>query len=301
MKAADVDITNEQLNQIEDLILRTQELREINKKIAAEQKLEIESNIIQGRSDSKKEKMRFGGQIFEEGEDGALTAIQSILPEFETIEDKIQSMIGKFLGLTDAILSSGGATREMLDAVDLLAQGLKDSLTAGISASVGAFIDLAIASNLSGKAVAKAAFESSSAVLKALAQEAAVKAIFALAEGLFFKDPKKLAAAGFYAKVAGVAAVGSIALGRAAQAIDIDDDERDSPRRSDFIDRQSSLITNNNLGPQQPQTIIEVRFDEGSIVVSGEGDSTNTAREVVKQIQEFIKDNRLTNALIERR
>jgi len=66
------------------------------------------------------------------------------------------------------------------------------------------------------KAFGKAMLEISAQAILAIGQQAAVKAVFALAEGLLFKDPSAIAAAKLYGAVAAMAlAVGGTMLGEA--------------------------------------------------------------------------------------
>ncbi len=148
----------------------------------------------------------------------------------ETQIEQLDKLGFAFDGLAASALNYLSALTSVADATNLATRAAFEPMAAALSATTGAFIEQAIAGQISGRLLAKSALEASSGVLKAIAQEASAKAIFALAEGLFFKDPSKIAAAKLYASVAGVAGAGAIALGRLASGIGGGEDTADRTR-----------------------------------------------------------------------
>ena len=91
-----------------------------------------------------------------------------------------------------------GMATEVTGAIDFLIKG-------GYLALAEATARWAASGEFAAKAFAKAMLEMSAHAVLAIGQQAAVKAIFALAEGLLFKDPSAFAAAKLYGVISGVA------------------------------------------------------------------------------------------------
>jgi len=206
---AGIEVTDEQVESIRRLVEKRRELRDLER---AKGKMETKAGPVgvSGTITATKGESEFVSR-FTGGMDDEIAAMKEQLSEvpqfafFDSLRESLEMTIVKL-----------EATR---DVTAMTMTAMETGITQAGAAMAGAFIEMAIAGDLSGKKLAQVAFQMASNTLKALAMEAAGKALFALAEGLLFNDPKKLAAAAIYGKLAVSAGAGAIATGIIAKSM----------------------------------------------------------------------------------
>jgi hypothetical protein len=128
-----------------------------------------------------------------------------------------RALQGLGAGITD-FFTTDEAERQEARLADMRSQ-LEDQTTAigGTYAALSAGITAAVDAAITGSEnIGKAALKASATALKAIAIEAAAKAVFAGAEALLGLNPAAAAAAAKYAAAAAIAGAGAAALGAAA-------------------------------------------------------------------------------------
>ncbi len=295
-------LTEQQILNIRGLIIQRQKDREAAEKQAeATRKLKEAFGEVRGEFDKIKSA---GADFFSNlGKDIAGFIIPPFLQpqqptDFGAIAtDPMQNPLGlnpeqleqldlagqTFDGLSAAILKYTENLATAADASLIFARLALEPLIAGVGTLTDAFIDQAIAGDISGKALAKAALESTSAVLKALAKEAAVQALIAAAK-------KDFDAAGKFAAAATLAGFGAIALGRAAASIDLPTREETEQRLgfgdTGFRDR-GPFPTGGRAGVVSGRQELVIRF-EGE--PGGLADNTEFTDKFIETIAKRIGD-----------
>lgn len=119
---------------------------------------------------------------------------------------------------------------------------------------------------LSAKAFGAAMFEMAADAVIAVGQQAAVKAVFALAEGFLFKDPAAFKAAALYAKVAAIA--GTVGIGLKATAMGMAGGTSPAaagPAYEPYATGQGGEMIPTTVEPRQPSIVYNI-YVEGSLV-----------------------------------
>ncbi len=110
----------------------------------------------------------------------------------------------------------GRALEQELDFWGDMGKAANQAITQTISRSymimADAFARLVAGQKLGGKEMVKALLDMTAGIILGIGQQAAIKGVFALAEGLFFKDPTAIAASKLYFAVAAMALVAGGAL-----------------------------------------------------------------------------------------
>ncbi len=194
---------------------RLKEIKESSVNLFANIGKDIAGFAIPSFLGGEKEPMDFGA-IAGDPEKNPFGFTESNLEQLQRVGiafDSIRASIIKYTGsLNDAEDANLSFTKIGVEATN-----------AAVTALTGAFIDQAIAGDISAKSLAKSVLESTSQILKALAQLFVVKALEAFAEKDFVK-------AATFSKAALLAGFGAIAFGVAARAINIPTREESAER-----------------------------------------------------------------------
>ena len=143
---------------------------------------------------------------------GALTRINQLL--FENQAAMTQTAESAAVFRDQYVTTMAGLSQDVQNSMSRLIAG-------GYMAMARALAAMVASGRFSAAAFGQAMLRMSAQAILAVGQQAAVKAIFALAEGLLFKDPSAFVAAKLYGAVAGMALVTGSAMMGAASTMNV--------------------------------------------------------------------------------
>ena len=154
-------------------------------------------------------------------DDRASAGIERLRADLEALAGATQVLADAEAGASSAIETVESFRDRYVDAMSGMSAEVRDSLETliegGYMALARALTATAASGEFCAQAFGKAMLELSARAVLAIGQQAAVKSVFALAEGLLFKDPSAFAAAKLYGAVAAMAlAAGGAMMGAAA-------------------------------------------------------------------------------------
>jgi len=135
----------------------------------------------------------------------------------------MNSLSGAESSMSQALESVESFRDRYVEAMDSMATGvgaaIKKLTEGGFKALTNATKTLVSGQEGAAKAFGKAMLQMTAEAMLAIGEQAAIKAVFALAEGLLFKDPTAIAAAGLYAEVAAASLAVGAAMSVAASSM----------------------------------------------------------------------------------
>lgn len=156
-------------------------------------------------------------------EDGASEGLRRLAEELESLRNGAQVLVELDGAAVQACESAQSLKENYSSAMAGLADEVRGSFSnlieGGYMALAKAMASLAASGQSVAKTFGKAMMELSANAVLAIGRQAMVKAVFALAEGLLFKDPSAITAAKLYGVVAGMALSAGASLMASASQI----------------------------------------------------------------------------------
>lgn len=180
-------------------------------------------------------------------EDGASEGLQRLAQELESLRSNAQVLVELDGAVAKAQESAQSLKENYSSAMSELTEDVRGSFSnlieGGYMALAKAVSALATSGQNSARTFGKAMMELSANAVLAIGKQAMVKAVFALAEGLLFKDPSALTAAKLYGVVAGMAmSAGASLMASASQAGESGGSSRGAGERSTSGARSSASV-----------------------------------------------------------